>query len=175
MSGDPIDALESGLTKLVAKAAQLESTIAALRKDPSRLTGSEVGQSTTFVPLLVMAEGFPVNPATSALLNFRLHEAGILQERDCTPLHVISNEELSLIEALVEEGHALLTLLRRHTEGSLKSMSLRDFLAAEARLTPAERPRRLQGPFERAWAPVFRAIGASLDEAGSTDPDVLRR
>ncbi len=151
-------ALESGLAKVVAKARQIESTIGFLRSDEAKVTGAATPGTRRYMPLLVMAEGFPVSAVTSALLAHRLDRAGVLRSPDIGPLHLVDNEELSILEALAVQGHTILDLLAAHEHGSFSGMSLKDFLLVEKGLSPSNRTERLRGPFERAWAPILRAI-----------------
>lgn len=153
-----MNALSRDLGRTVdAKAGQLNATIMELQRDESRLTGRPALSRTRFVPVLVMAEGFPVNPITTSVIRERLAKAGLLRGPRIAPLHVIDREELSFVEGLVATGVSFADLLRRHEQGAFRQMSLRDWLVVEAHLN-SERPKRLDGPFERAWQPVLRAI-----------------
>jgi hypothetical protein len=149
--------LEAGLAKIVAKAWQIQSTIDLLREAESKLTGAPPRPGRRFIPLLVMAEGFPVNPVTVTVLQARLEKAGALQANDVGPLHLIDNEELSILEALSAEGHSLLDLLLGHETSNLERMALRDYLLVERRLSP-RRPERLEDSFKRAWEPILRLV-----------------
>ncbi len=162
--GGSVDALEAGLSKVIDKARQIESTIRELERDESRLTGVASQLGRRFVPVVIMAEGFPVNAATTALIQCRLTTAGLLQEPRVGPLHILDIEELSMVEAMADEGRTLLDLLTQHEEANFKALALRDYILIEARLTPG-RARRLRAPFEAAWKPIFAAI--RTDSGGS--------
>lgn len=161
--GDGRVALEGGLDKVLAKARQVESTIDLIRSNETRLTAARTRYQRHFVPLIVMAEGFPVNPITTALLRDRLKRASILQQPDIARLHLIDNEELSMLEAFASQGHSMLQLLLDHEGASLERMALRDYLLVERGFDPKSRPDRLNGPFNRAWRPVFNALGAAAE------------
>jgi hypothetical protein len=156
-SSQGLDALEAALGKVVDECRQIESTIGQLRANETRLTGKPA-QRREFVPLLVMAEGFPVNPATITLINSRLQRATVLQAKDVGPLHVTDIEELAILESIALQGRSLLDVLRAHERGALQRTSLKDFVLRELRTHVIETPERLRGPFERAWDPIIRAV-----------------
>jgi hypothetical protein len=159
MVGGSLEALEEGLAKITAKARQIESTIQDLEAYESQLTGSARQSGRNYVPVLVMAEGFPVNPATSALVQHRLARATkpVLQAPGIGPLHLIDLEELTIAEALAEKGRSFLDLLRQHERGNFRGMSFKDFILLEAKLDPGH-PTRLRRSFEDAWRPVLSAL-----------------
>jgi hypothetical protein len=158
--GGSVAALVADLAKIEAKARQLQTTMDALRADDTRLTGRLAAGGRRFVPLLVMAEGFPVNAATTTALRAQLAAKGILAAPDIAPLHVIDAEELAMAESLVEQGTSLLDLLDGHARGNFRAMSLRDYILVERKATPGL-PKRLQDAYERAWAPIFAAVPTS--------------
>jgi len=155
--GGSIEAINDGLAKIVAKARQIESTIQDLQASETLLTGAPAQARRAYVPLLIMAEGFPVNPVTSALLQARLSTAKVLQGPRIGPLHLIDLEELSMVEALAEQGHSLLELLQQHEQGGYKWMSLKDFVLLEAKLKPGPAS-RLKPFFDGAWHPILDVL-----------------
>ena len=147
-------------------------------EDDSRLTEYRTPPRTRFVPVLIMAEGFPVNPITSAAIEARLRRAGILQRPLIAPLHVIDRDERSPVEGLVEhDGRSFAEILAGHEKGSFHRMSLRDWLLVEERVKP-KRPSRLEEPFGRAWQPVLSAVrgedrsDGGCERANDTDATV---
>ncbi len=156
---DPIGSITRGIDKLVAKARQIDSSIKMLRHDEQALTHAPRSRAKRFHPMLVMAEGFPVNPATLAILRHQLALEGILQGADVAPLTLVDNDELSMLEAQVDTGKTLVELLNSYQTGYLRNMGVRDHLLVELRVDGRKRPARLDNPFHEAWTPIFAAIG----------------
>ena len=165
--GGSIDALNRDLGRTIdAKARQLEATIVELERDESRLTGYRPSPRSRFVPVLVMAEGFPVNPITSLAIEGRLKKSGILQGPKIAPLHVIDRDELSMVEGLAEyRGASFEEVLARHEHAAFRRMSLSDWLLVEEH-AQVERPSRLKEPYERAWEPVKRVLRTKDENGG---------
>lgn len=140
VSGHSDDAVSADLDKLVAKAAQLESTIAALRADQSALTGAAAVPNQRFRPVLVVADGFPVNPISLTLLRGRLQAAGVLQQPDTAPLEVLDLEELEMVEHLATSGGpSLRDLLAGHERsGVMANAALREYILVALRLNPRQ-------------------------------------
>lgn len=82
------------------KVQQLDSTIRALQADESRLTGTPSVAGRRFVPVLVLTEGFPVNPMTYEAIEGRLRGAGLLRGPRVGPLHILDQEELEPTNAI---------------------------------------------------------------------------
>ncbi|MFI6031373.1 hypothetical protein [Amycolatopsis magusensis] len=110
------------------KAEQLEATLIRLRENESPLTGGRE-PCQLFVPILVISEGFPLGPVTRAVINDRLRRAGVLQDEQFQPLHILGMNELELLEQAVTTGRAnLVDLLNAHARSTLAPMNLREFL-----------------------------------------------
>ncbi len=167
--GGSIDAFNRDLRRTIdVKARQLEATIAELMRDESRLTGYPPSPRSRFVPVLVMAEGFPVNPITSLAIEERLKKADILQGPKIAPLHVIDRDELSMVEGLAEhQGASFDDILARHERAAFRRMGLRDWLLVEEHVQ-VERPSRLHESYDRAWAPVMKAIRTDGQNGGQS-------
>lgn len=138
VSGQSDDAVSADLDKLIPKAAQLHSTIAFIRADASTLTGSPAHPHPRFHPVLVVADGFPVNPISVTLLRERLAIAGLLQQSDTAPLEVLDLEELAIIEHIQSAGGpSLRDLLAAHERsGVMGNVGLREFILVALRLQP---------------------------------------
>lgn len=169
LAGD-LAALETDLARGIdEKAEQIESTIQALAKDESRLTGYATVAGRKFIPVLVITEGFPVNPMTYRAISSRLRDAGLLMLPGVAPLRILDQQEVYLIEHVVELGQdGLLGLLQGYERGNLREMPFRNWLITERRLD-AQRPSRLERPFTRAWAPALAALRKA--ERGRDGPD----
>ena len=158
VGGSP-DALEEDLDKGIdQKVEQLDETIHRLMEDEKRLTLHAPAARRKYVPVLVVTEGFPVNPMTIAVINARLERKGLLQNPRIGPLHILDLEELYMVEGLTHGGGpSLLELLEEHERASLSRMSFKDWLLMEKRVQPPRSP-RINRPFNRAWAPAIRSL-----------------
>jgi hypothetical protein len=168
VAGSP-DALESDLKLGIdEKAAQLEATIRELIADESRLTGQSPLRRRRYVPVLVLAQGFPVNPMTTTAIRERLRVAGLFADPRIGPLHIVNQEELDMAEAIAEDGGpSLLQLLEDHERSSLANSGLKNWLILDrGRGIGPRRPRRLEAVRNDAWQPALdrlRKQGAGSD------------
>jgi hypothetical protein len=143
---------------VVVKARQLQSTIEQLQRDEGALTGRPARERRRYVPVLVLSEGFPVNPAVRTVIEHALKDANVLQDVE-GPLHIVDLEELELLEQAETLGHGtMLELLERHEQSTLAGAGLRDFLLLEVGV--AGRPARL----EALWGEVFTPLMDRLRE-----------
>jgi hypothetical protein len=159
VSGVSVGALNADLSKLVDEATQIKATIDALRANEPQLTGTHSQRSKRYLPLLIVSEGFPVNPISLDLLRGRLRAAGILQESDTDPLEVIDLEELEMIESLQERGGSCLyDLLVRKAASSMAHTGMREYILAcvDTSLTSGARIRQLM---RTVIEPAVMALG----------------
>jgi hypothetical protein len=157
VAGSP-DALESDLKfGIDQKAVQLDATIGELISDESRLTGQPPLGRRRYVPVLVLTEGFPVNPMTTTAIRERLRAAGLFAEPRIGPLHIVDQEELDMAEAIAEDGGpSLLQLLEDHERSSLADSGFKNWLILDrGRGTGPRRPRRLEAVRNEAWQPAL--------------------
>jgi len=155
------DALSADLDKLVDEVEQIDHTIAALRADETRLTGAPAAPTQRFYPLLVVADGFPVNPITVEWLRQRVTLRGLLTGPDTAPLEIVDTVELEMLEGLAEcGGPSLCDVLAGKEHAHLYRTSLRDYLIFEAGHV-LSRPRRVDDLMDRAWQPARRAAQAA--------------
>jgi hypothetical protein len=172
VAGASVEALSRDIDKLVQKAEQLDHTISALRADPSRLTKAPAGPARRYFPLLVVAEGFPVNPISVELLRNRVAERGWLVGEDVAPLEVVDTVELELLEGLAENGGpSLREVLAGKQKAALFRDSVRAYLTRERRYNYA-RSQRLARLVDKAWRPARealppQALGVQQEEEGS--------
>lgn len=157
------------IKKLVLKKAeQISSTIAQLRADEQALTGQPGTLSRSYLPVIAATEGFPVNPATTAIVNDVLQEAGLLGASDVLPLQVLDTVELEMVEGLAERGGpSLAALIQAKVTSGLARCALRDYTIAEARLAP-QRPRRLDALWKLPFEDAAQRLEAA-EAAASTD------
>jgi hypothetical protein len=152
--------LAQDLERLIdEKVDQIEDTIAHIRAEPGRLSGDERPRR-RFVPVLINAEGVPINPLTHTTIADRVAAAGRLADADVEPLHVLDTEDLYVAEAIVERHRlGLNELLRQHRRaGLMRRVDLKDWLAMEGR-TEIARPERLQPSLDAALALITETLG----------------
>lgn len=148
----PEHLLDDIMKGVVDKARQLESTIEQLRIDETALTEKPARERRRHLPVLVVSEGFPINPAVRTVIAHALKQADVLQDVD-GPLHIADLEELELLEQAESLGlGSMLELLERHERSTLAGSALRDFLLLEVGV--AGRPARL----EALWGEVFTPL-----------------
>jgi hypothetical protein len=130
----------------------------ALRAEESALTGAPAHPVRRFYPLLVAAEGFPVNPISTEHLRARVRERGLLTGPDVAPLEVVDTVELAMLEGLAEQGGpSMRDVLAGKERALFHRMSVRDYLLTECRYQP-ERPERVQELLDKAWEPAMDAL-----------------
>ncbi|MFE6129523.1 hypothetical protein ACFQ6Q_14835 [Streptomyces sp. NPDC056437] len=146
------------IDKLVEELAQIDATITALRRDEAALTGAPVVGDRRFLPLLVLPEGFPVNPITLTVIRERARRKGLFSKPDADQVEIIDIEELEMIEALQEaSGPSLLDILRSKQSGSLRNAAVRDHLLHGMRLRP-DAPARHAGLLDSALKPLVNVL-----------------
>ncbi|MGW9495660.1 hypothetical protein ACWG5P_14905 [Streptomyces prasinus] len=159
------------IDKLIEELDQIDATIAALRRDEAALTGAPARAARRFLPLLVLPEGFPVNPVTLTVIRERARIRGLLQAPDTDPVEIVDIEELEMIEGIQEEsGPSMLDILRDKQSGGLRNAAVRDHILHGMRLRPG-RPARQSDLFEAALKPFTDALPRPPQDspAGSTD------
>ncbi len=130
----------TGERGVIKKVGQIDSTIRQLVRDESRLTGHLAIPRRRYMPVLVVTEGFPVNPMSMTAICGRLADQGLLNDPRVGPLHILDQEELNIAEAISESGGpSLLQLLEEHERANLHAMDFRSWLIVERNLT-ADRP-----------------------------------
>lgn len=140
------------------KVEQIDTTIRYLIEDESRLTGYPAVPRRRYVGMLIVTEGFPTNPMSRITIRERLKARGLLTEPRIGPLHILDQEELNMAEAVVEQGGpSLLQLLAEHERSNLRGSGFKDWLIVERGTQPG-RPKRIKGPYERAWRPVVSRV-----------------
>ncbi|MEV5296732.1 hypothetical protein [Amycolatopsis methanolica] len=171
VAGVSADALVKDYTALaIEKAKQIESTIGLLKRHERELTGHTAKTHRTYIPVVVAAEGFPVNPVMTSLIEAALIDQKLLQGDDITPIQIISGVELEMIESIQENGGpSFAQLLLDKAKGNLGKSSMRDYLLLERRLR-ATRPKRLDRIFDERFRRVIDLMSGSSSRSGSTEP-----
>lgn len=126
--------LDEVLNRLVGKVEQLDQTIDALRRKESDLTGLPAEGRRRYFPVLVLTEGFPVNPITLTTLRQRAHAAQLLQGDDVAELEVVDGVELEILEGAGLGEPTVLDALELKQNAALHRSNMRDFLLRERRL-----------------------------------------
>ncbi len=161
-AGLSADALLDDLNKgVIAKAEQIEATIAALRLDERRLTGAmSPSPRRRFWPVLVTTEGLPMNPVTTRRVQSMLRDAGLLQHEDTGPLVVLDTEALEAAETVAERGGPdLPALLEQHSTSSMRAYPFREWLLHTQ--GPLRPPARIMSEWSRIFGPVLAALQAN--------------
>lgn len=168
--GGVATALEADLERLIdEKVDQIESTIAHIRADPDRLPG-DGRRRRLFVPVLVIAEGVPLNPLTHTTVMKRLADAGRLAGPDVEDLHILDTEDLYVAEGVVETDRlGLNELLDQHRHaGLMRRVDLRSWLAMAGRAKIA-RPERLRPNLDVAMDLITDNLGMDRDDEVVSD------
>ena len=127
--------LDGDFVKLLTKVRQLDATITSLRVRESVLTGQPApAPRRRYFPVLVLTEGFPVNPVTLTMLRQRAEEAGLLRGDDVAELEVVDGVELEILEGASFGEITVLDALEAKGSAALFRANLRDFLLREHRL-----------------------------------------
>lgn len=128
---------------VIGKLAQLDATTKDLILDDSKLTGLPRSTIAKIQPILVQGGHFPVHPVTKAYVDFRMdNENLLLHHGRVLPLAILHWEELEILEAAVEQGHAIPSLLQGWRASTRKGMPLKNWISvAYPRL---ERPQRMR-------------------------------
>lgn len=151
------DGLENDLKHGIDdKATQLDATIRELIADESQLTKRSARPRRRYVPVLVLTEGFPVNPLTTTAITERLTAARLFVDPRIAPLRILDQEELDMAEAIGEGGGpSLIQLLEQHERSNLAKSAFKDWLILErGRGTGPRRPTRLDEARKDAWRPA---------------------
>lgn len=157
-TGVPGESQIQDIDKLIEELDQINATITALRRDESALTGSPATVDRRYLPLLVLPEGFPVNPVTLTVIRERARARGLLQAPDTDPVEIVDIEELEMIEGIQEEsGPSMLDILRGKQAGSLRTAAVRDHIFHVMRLEPS-RPARQADLLHAALRPLADAL-----------------
>ncbi len=155
-----VAALDADFERLVdEKVDQIDATIAHIRADPARLTG-DTQRRRRFVPVLVIAEGMPLNPLTHITIADRLTAAGRLRGADVEVLHILEMEDLYVAETIVESERLGLNEvldLHRHA-GLMRRVDLRAWWLMERRLREL-RPNRLNVRYDSAMDLITENLG----------------
>lgn len=157
-------ALDQEIEVLVGKCVQLDATVKKLRWDESRLTGHGPVAGKKFHPVLVMTEGYAVNPLVNARLREVLRLKHLLQGRDTDLVEVVDLQTLELVESVGEAGGpSLLELIREKRVSGMANAGLWDYIVVEKNYT-GERSLRLQESWATPFDWALDALGADPAE-----------
>ncbi len=154
------EALRTDLDRGVRqKFLQIDSIVDRLIDDQTRLTRAPARARHRFTRVLVVADGFPVNPMTYEAIQQAVPSPANGADPRIGPGHVVDQEELDIAESISERQEATLpSLLAQHERASLMRAAFKDFLLVELKLD-VPRPARLTAPGHEAWGPAFQAYG----------------
>lgn len=169
--GGNLETLEDDLRKgIVKKAVQLAQTIEALKSDEGRLTGRAPTKRRLYVPVLVVTEGFPLNPVVSTAIDTLLAEHELLQGPGIAPLRVLGREDLFAVEAGAAYGTSFLQYLEEYERGALRQMPFSTWLSKERRESRPI-PSRLTDLMGRAFDPTLAQLRAADLQHADSPPD----
>lgn len=165
LAGGTAEDIEDDLSRYVDKVQQLDATIKELRADETRLTGA-APHARRFVPVLVLEDGFPINPVSLRTLRQMASVAGYLEGADVDALEVLELDELVMVEGLQQaRGWTLVELLRMKSKSAMREMGLRNFVMLTLRENP-QRPTSQQRRTQAVFGDVIRTLGVQPSGSG---------
>jgi hypothetical protein len=168
---DLLDHLDKGA---VAKARQIDATIAAIRADETALTGRPAPSGPRrFWPILIVPDGFPANPLTVRRLRRMIRQAGLLTAPDTDGIIVLDAETLEAVETVAADGGpSLPALLAEHARSDRADYGFKDWLLLErGTLRPT---RRITDRWARSFASAFDKLGQNPDPPLEAPPEEER-
>lgn len=112
--------------------------------------------------VLVVVDGFPINPMTYEAIQRRVAHPQA-DGRPGEPGHVINQEERDMVESVTERTKLTFAgLLEGHERGSLWRAALKDWMLVERKLQ-IDLAERLMAPSKRAWRHVLLAFGPEAE------------
>lgn len=146
----------------LAKARQLDATIAAIRADETALTAAPSKGPRRFWPVLIVPDGFPVNPLMVRRLQLMIRDADLLAGADTAALVVVDAETLEAVEAVAAGGGPPFPyLLAKHALSDRADYGFKEWLLLTR---SAVRPtRRITDRWDRVFAPAFAALQQAAD------------
>lgn len=169
--GGGATSLEHELDILCQKARQVDSTIKQIRARDGRLIRGSRAVSTRYFPVLVMTEGYPVNPIVLSRLRELLAIRHLLSGKDTAPIEVLDLTDLHLIESIAQSGGSMIGVLKDKDASSLRNMAVRDYLL-HATSVEAGQPGRVQDAVDRMFDRALRFFDgypSGSDEESSVD------
>jgi hypothetical protein len=113
-------------------AKQIHDTIHDIRTGELSLTGIDSRSITTYFPVVVTFQPWPLGPFVYDLIRREIHNAGLLRQSCCAPLEIWSCEEFESIESiLISKSIApvdMPTLLRKKLYSTHRSLTMATFL-----------------------------------------------
>ncbi len=162
------DAFERDTERIVLKKArQLDDACACVLRDESRLTGHPPVVERRVLPVIVVGEGYPLNPLSYRYVTQKLATAGLFQHPRIYPLAIIDVRELEMLVGLAEHGHSIVGELLTWLSSPHRAMFLRNDLIRRhgAESGSIFRPRRLRSEFDRLTSVMADLIGPDSDAA----------
>lgn len=154
-SADPA-AFRQMIDQVLDEADQAYATARNITANPENLVpGSPT--TVTVWPLVLMTEGFPINPIVHERLRRLIDDRRWADSRRIEPLEVIDQEELNMVQQLAAAGVSLPTLLRRKHQSNFLYDSLRNFIVATPELKAMLDPRR-----DTSWTSLFDRVVSRL-------------
>jgi hypothetical protein len=154
-----VDAFERDTEKIVLKKArQLDAIGRAILANERPITGVVETPGLELFPVVVAAEGYPVEPMSAAYIQGKLLEEDLLTDARFEPLAIIDFGELEMLEGLSERGHLVPDIIRAWKTSPLAQMPLRNHLLAVFEHDVAMRPSRMTGQMDRTFDDVLERL-----------------
>ncbi|MBM7820113.1 hypothetical protein JOE63_002590 [Cellulosimicrobium cellulans] len=151
--------LDHEIDALCKKFEQIHSTIRRIREARFQVRPSR-GESepARFYPVLILTEGYPVNPFVLDRLREVLAAKNILCGRDTAAPEVIDLADLEAVESLATSGGpTLIDVIRSKQNGPLRNMDMTSHIRNALGLSPT-RPERVKQAQDRVFGRVVAAL-----------------
>ncbi len=154
--------LDDEIDALCEKAKQLDATIKQIRQNAFRSVAKGSGE-VHFFPVILLTEGYPVNPITLDRLREVLSMKSILSSRDIAPVELMDLVDLEIVEAVADAGGpSLVDIIKSKHEGTMRLASVTDHVRKVMRLDPLI-PQRVRAQFNGVFGRILSVLGADTD------------
>jgi hypothetical protein len=155
---------------VMKKCRQLDETARAILEDQAALPGHVPVPGLRIIPLVVTAEGYPLNPFTSELVRSLIMEEGLFDHAMIEPVGVISLAELDSLEGLAEAGLSVVDLLDGWKRSALADLQIGTYLATNPETNRIKRSPHIEEAARQVFdemIPRLRLRDAADAEDGS--------
>jgi hypothetical protein len=158
--------IDSEIDALVAKARQIDSSIRRIRETLFRDKGDTAAPKPIFFPVLLLTEGYPVNPIILDRLRHVLKLKSILVGRDTAPIELIDTEDLEFIEAAaLSGGPSIVEVLTTKPNGGMRLAGVADHMRLALGLNPP-RSSRARAATDRIFSRLLARVSNEGVENG---------
>lgn len=158
-------AFDDDMEKIVyKKLRQLDATANSILSDPTRIFGAGAVQR-PIQPVLVAAGGFPLNAATSNLIDEYITAKGLFADARISPLAVVDLRDLDMLEALAEDGESIADLVRSWKKSTDRDQPFKNWLLSTREGVRA-RPQRMNDPIHGLMTGFSERLGMRDENDG---------